>query len=48
LSADQALDPAGLRRMQDGGFVELTPTRLRATAAGRQRLNGLLAQLLPI
>jgi oxygen-independent coproporphyrinogen-3 oxidase len=47
LSAEQALDPAGLRRMVDGGFVELTPTRLRATAAGRQRLNGLLAQLLP-
>jgi coproporphyrinogen III oxidase-like Fe-S oxidoreductase len=47
LNADQALDPAGLRRMVEGGFVELTPTRLRATAAGRQRLNGLLAQLLP-
>ncbi|UEM21069.1 radical SAM family heme chaperone HemW [Skermanella mucosa] len=47
LTVDRALDPAGLERMLAGGFAELTPTRLRATPAGRQRLNALLARLLP-
>ncbi|WP_037451446.1 radical SAM family heme chaperone HemW [Skermanella stibiiresistens] len=42
----QSLDAAGLDRMIAGGFVELADDRLRATAAGRQRLNALLAQLL--
>ena len=30
----------------DGGFLELGPQGLRATAAGRQRLDAVLAQLL--
>jgi oxygen-independent coproporphyrinogen-3 oxidase len=39
------LDPAGLDAMQGGGFVTLDAERLRATAAGRQRLNAVLARL---
>lgn len=39
------VDPAGLARLQEGGFVELDDTALRATAAGRQRLNAVLAAL---
>jgi oxygen-independent coproporphyrinogen-3 oxidase len=41
------VDHRQLDRMTAGGFIEMTPTHLRATAAGRQRLNGLLAALLP-
>lgn len=40
------VEPAALTRLIDGGFLELTPTHLRATAAGRQRLNAVLAALL--
>jgi oxygen-independent coproporphyrinogen-3 oxidase len=40
------VDAAALDRLTAGGFVELTPTRLRATAAGRQRLNAVLAALI--
>jgi oxygen-independent coproporphyrinogen-3 oxidase len=41
-----AFDPARLKSLIDGGFVELDENGLRATAAGRQRLNAVLAQLL--
>lgn len=44
---ERALDPAGLSRMIDGGFLTLTDTHLAATLAGRQRLNALLTQILP-
>jgi len=40
------LDPAGLARLIDGGFVTLDAERLAATAEGRQRLNAVLAMLL--
>jgi len=41
------LDPAGLQDLIEGGFVTLDATTLCATAAGRQRLNAVLARLLP-
>jgi oxygen-independent coproporphyrinogen-3 oxidase len=41
-----ALDPPRLTALIEGGFVELDDQGLRATAAGRQRLNAVLAQLL--
>ena len=41
------VDGAQLDRMIAGGFAELTAGHLRATAPGRQRLNGVLAALLP-
>jgi putative oxygen-independent coproporphyrinogen III oxidase len=41
-----ALDPQRLDRLIDGGFVLLDEQGLRATLAGRQRLNAVLAQLL--
>ncbi|HEX6093745.1 MAG TPA: radical SAM family heme chaperone HemW, partial [Dongiaceae bacterium] len=41
-----ALDPPRLKALIDGGFVELDESGLRATAAGRQRLNAVLSQLL--
>jgi putative oxygen-independent coproporphyrinogen III oxidase len=41
-----ALDPPRLKALIEGGFVELDESGLRATAAGRQRLNAVLAQLL--
>jgi oxygen-independent coproporphyrinogen-3 oxidase len=41
-----ALDPPRLKALIEGGFVELDDQGLRATAAGRQRLNAVLAQLL--
>jgi oxygen-independent coproporphyrinogen-3 oxidase len=43
----ELVDPAELARLQADGFLELAADRLRATAAGRQRLNALLARLLP-
>jgi oxygen-independent coproporphyrinogen-3 oxidase len=43
-----ACDAGALRRLTDGGFLEIDGRTLRATAAGRQRLNALLAQLLPV
>jgi putative oxygen-independent coproporphyrinogen III oxidase len=45
LDAPDAVDPGALARLSAAGFVELTPTHLRATAAGRQRLNAVLAAL---
>ena len=43
---ESALDPAALADLADGGFIELDAAGLRATAAGRQRLNAVLARLL--
>jgi oxygen-independent coproporphyrinogen-3 oxidase len=40
------LDPARLTRLIDGGFLILDATGLRATPAGRQRLNSVLAGLI--
>jgi len=40
------LDPAGLARLIEGGFVTLDAERLTATAEGRQRLNAVLGMLL--
>src|SRR5262249_58595940 len=45
-SLEAALDGARLRRLVDGGFLVLDAESLRATAAGRQRLNAVLAELL--
>jgi len=41
----EALFGIGLKRLIDGGFVALDKKRLFATAAGRQRLNAVLATL---
>jgi oxygen-independent coproporphyrinogen-3 oxidase len=43
---EDALDPAALASLVDGGFLVLDDLGLRATAAGRQRLNAVLARLL--
>jgi putative oxygen-independent coproporphyrinogen III oxidase len=43
---EAALDPARLGRLIDGGFLVLDEAGLRATAAGRQRLNAVIADLL--
>ncbi|MEX0697544.1 MAG: radical SAM family heme chaperone HemW [Dongiaceae bacterium] len=43
---EAALDGARLRRLIDGGFLVLDESALRATAAGRQRLDAVLAALL--
>lgn len=43
---EAVLDPARLERLVNGGFVTLDDAGLRATAAGRQRLNSVLAALL--
>ena len=40
------LDPAGLARLRDGGFVVADESGLRATASGRMVLNAVLAALL--
>jgi oxygen-independent coproporphyrinogen-3 oxidase len=42
-----AVDRAALMRLTGGGFLEFDEHRLRATAAGRQRLNAILTSLLP-
>jgi len=39
------LNPQSLERLIKGGFLTLTPTRLTATMAGRQRLNAVLGAL---
>jgi putative oxygen-independent coproporphyrinogen III oxidase len=39
------LDATGLADLIDGGFLALDAERLRATSAGRQRLNSVLARL---
>ena len=43
---ESALDPAGFRRMTEGGFVEGDDDSIRATATGRLMLNEVLRQLL--
>jgi oxygen-independent coproporphyrinogen-3 oxidase len=43
---EAALDAARLARLIDGGFLLLDHASLRATAAGRQRLNAVIADLL--
>ncbi len=43
---DSVIDPAGLARMVEGGFVESGPDRLRATKRGRALLNSVIATLL--
>jgi len=42
----EAVDPAALDRLIAGGFLARAGGRLRATAEGRQRLNGVLRMLL--
>ncbi|MEK7245546.1 MAG: radical SAM family heme chaperone HemW [Pseudomonadota bacterium] len=42
-----AVDRTALRRLEDGGFLALDDRALRATPAGRQRLNAILAALIP-
>jgi putative oxygen-independent coproporphyrinogen III oxidase len=46
LGFGEALDPAGLARLRDGGFVTLEADTLAATPAGRQRLDAVLGALL--
>ncbi len=43
---DDIVDGEGEARLIEGGFLDSTPERLRATATGRRVLNTLLAQLL--
>jgi oxygen-independent coproporphyrinogen-3 oxidase len=43
---DHLLDRAALARLADDGWLTLERGRLRATAAGRQRLDAILARLL--
>jgi oxygen-independent coproporphyrinogen-3 oxidase len=42
----EAVLAAGLEALREAGFIELDGERLRATAAGRQRLNAVLGHLL--
>ncbi len=44
---EEALDPAAIARLAQGGFVVSDAAGLRATAAGRLRLNAVTAALLP-
>ncbi|MEE9317921.1 MAG: radical SAM family heme chaperone HemW [Rhodospirillales bacterium] len=43
---DASMDPGGLERMKEGGFVEADDERLRATATGMLCLNEVLRHLL--
>lgn len=43
---DELAAPGALDRLASGGFIAVTAERLRATEAGRQRLNAVLAALL--
>ena len=43
---DQLVEPGRLAGLVDGGFLTLDGARLTATAAGRQRLDAVLAELL--
>jgi len=42
---DEVIDPAVLRRLGDGGFIVHDSDGLRATPAGRQRLDAVVASL---
>ena len=44
--AEAALDRDAMARLADAGLLKKDPDRLRATAAGRQRLNAVLAAIL--
>ena len=46
LDLETALDPRRVAPLVEAGFLELDEKRLAATAAGRQRLNAVLAHLL--
>jgi oxygen-independent coproporphyrinogen-3 oxidase len=46
LDLEAALDRARVAALVDAGFLELDDRRLAATAAGRQRLNAVLVQLI--
>ncbi|HYB55036.1 MAG TPA: radical SAM family heme chaperone HemW [Alphaproteobacteria bacterium] len=46
MTLETALEGERLARLIDGGFLELDEAGLRATAAGRQRLNAVLAALI--
>ena len=39
------LDPTRLKKLVDEKFLEVTDRHIRATAAGRQRLNSVLSYL---
>jgi oxygen-independent coproporphyrinogen-3 oxidase len=43
---DAAIDPNTAARAREAGYLEATPTRLRATPQGRLRLDALLAALI--
>ena len=43
---ERVIDPVGLARLVDAGYLERRDGRLRATAAGRPLLNSLLVELL--
>ncbi|WP_022727923.1 radical SAM family heme chaperone HemW [Fodinicurvata sediminis] len=45
-SLEALVDPARLKALCEAGYLELTPQRLRALPAGRQRLDALLGYLL--
>ncbi len=42
---DKAIDPAAFQRLYEGGFIVHDSDGLRATPAGRQRLNAVIAAL---
>jgi coproporphyrinogen III oxidase-like Fe-S oxidoreductase len=42
---EEAITPPRLAKLIEGGFIELDGRGLRATSAGRQRLNAVLAAL---
>jgi len=46
VALEDVIDAAALTRLTDGGFIELTAVSLRATRAGRLRLNAVIAALL--
>lgn len=45
--ADALIDPARRAALVEAGYLTAEPDRLRATAEGRQRLNAVIAHLLP-
>ncbi len=46
LALEEVVDADALAELADGGFLEIDGTTLRASAAGHQRLNAVLARLL--
>jgi len=45
VTLDEVIDPAALQRLADGGFIVHDSNGLRATPAGRQRLDAVIAAL---